>query len=70
MFEYYGYPVTELIEKEAWYTDFGLGDFEHCGMGGIFWAKRLGKPVLLTRHLFVAVSDDSRTLACKNQVPC
>nr|WP_230202008.1 hypothetical protein [Bacteroides neonati] len=39
MFEYYGYPVTELIEKEAWYTDFGLGDFEHCGMGGIFWVN-------------------------------
>ncbi|WP_442878922.1 hypothetical protein [Bacteroides sp.] len=39
MFEYYGYPVTELIEKEAWYTDFGLGDFENCGMGGIFWVN-------------------------------
>lgn len=39
MFEFYGYPVTELIEKEAWYTDFGVGDFEHCGMGGIFWVN-------------------------------
>lgn len=39
MFEFYGYPVTDLIEKEAWYTDFGLGDFENCGMGGIFWVN-------------------------------
>lgn len=39
MFEHYGYPVTPLIEKEAWYTDFGLGDFENCGMGGIFWVN-------------------------------
>lgn len=39
MFESYGYPVTPMIEKEAWYTDFGLGDFENCGMGGIFWVN-------------------------------
>lgn len=39
MFEAYGYPVTALIEKDAWYTDFGLGDFENCGMGGIFWVN-------------------------------
>lgn len=39
MFEFYGYPVTDLIEKEAWYTDFGVGDFENCGMGGIFWVN-------------------------------
>lgn len=39
MFEAYGYPVTALIEKDAWYTDFGLGDFENVGMGGIFWVN-------------------------------
>jgi len=22
-----------------WVTDFGLGDFEHVGMGGIFWVN-------------------------------
>ena len=39
MFEYYDYPITPLLEKDAWYTDFGLGDFENCGMGGIFWVN-------------------------------
>ncbi|CDN30157.1 D-lyxose isomerase [Mucinivorans hirudinis] len=39
MFEYYGYPVTDFVEKEAWYTDFGMGDFENCGMGGIFFVN-------------------------------
>lgn len=39
MFETMGYPVTALIEKDAWYTDFGLGDFENVGMGGIFWVN-------------------------------
>ncbi len=37
MFAYYDIPVTPLMEKEIWFTDFGLGDFEHVGMGGIFW---------------------------------
>lgn len=39
MFEFYGYPVTPFIEQNAWYTDFGLGDFENTGMGGIFWVN-------------------------------
>lgn len=39
MFEACGYPVTALVEKDAWYTDFGLGDFENVGMGGIFWVN-------------------------------
>lgn len=39
MFAYYDVPVTPLMEKDSWYTDFGLGDFENCGMGGIFWVN-------------------------------
>ncbi|WP_291528704.1 hypothetical protein [Bacteroides sp. UBA939] len=37
MFEFYGVPYTPLMEKDIWFTDFGLGDFENVGMGGIFW---------------------------------
>ena len=37
MFDFYGVPFTPLMEKDIWFTDFGLGDFEHVGMGGIFW---------------------------------
>lgn len=37
MFEFYGVPFTALMEKDIWFTDFGLGDFENLGMGGIFW---------------------------------
>lgn len=39
MFAYYDVPVTKFMEANAWYTDFGLGDFENCGMGGIFWVN-------------------------------
>lgn len=39
MFAHYGYKVTPFIEANTWYTDFGLGDFENCGMGGIFWVN-------------------------------
>lgn len=39
MFKFYNIPVTEFMEKEMWVTDFGLGDFEHLGMGGIFWVN-------------------------------
>ena len=39
MFEFYGIPFTPLMEKEMWVTDFGLGDFENVGMGGIFWVN-------------------------------
>lgn len=39
MFDAYGYPVTEIVERDAWFNDFGLGDFENCGMGGIFWVN-------------------------------
>lgn len=37
MFAFYGVPFTELMAKDMWVTDFGLGDFENVGMGGIFW---------------------------------
>lgn len=37
MFEFYGVPFTDLMAKDMWVTDFGLGDFENVGMGGIFW---------------------------------
>lgn len=39
MFAYYDVPVTPLMEKDIWFTDFGLGDFENTGMGGIFWVN-------------------------------
>jgi len=38
MFEYYGVPYTDLMKKDMWVSDFNLGDFEHMGMGSIFWA--------------------------------
>ena len=37
MFKFYDVPFTELMAKDMWVTDFGLGDFENVGMGGIFW---------------------------------
>ncbi|MDR1880157.1 MAG: hypothetical protein LBQ78_04425 [Tannerellaceae bacterium] len=39
MFEFYGVPFTPFMEKEMWVVDFGLGDFEHVGMGGVFWVN-------------------------------
>ncbi len=39
MFEFYDVPFTEALEKDMWVTDFGLGDFENVGMGGIFWVN-------------------------------
>ena len=37
MFAYYDVPFTDFMAKEMWVTDFALGDFEHVGMGGVFW---------------------------------
>ena len=37
MFEHYGIPFTPFLEQNFWVADFGLGDFEHVGMGGVFW---------------------------------
>ncbi|MCC8155202.1 MAG: hypothetical protein LIP01_14025 [Tannerellaceae bacterium] len=39
MFEFYDVPFTAFMEKEMWVTDFGLGDFENVGMGGVFWVN-------------------------------
>ena len=39
MFAFYNIPFTELMAKDMWVTDFGLGDFENVGMGGIFWVN-------------------------------
>lgn len=39
MFAHYDIPMTPLMEKDIWFVDFGLGDFENCGMGGIFWVN-------------------------------
>lgn len=39
MFAFYDIPFTELMERDMWVTDFGLGDFENVGMGGIFWVN-------------------------------
>ena len=39
MLAFYDVPFTPLMEKDFWVTDFGLGDFESTGMGGIFWVN-------------------------------
>lgn len=39
MFDYYGYEVTPFLEANWWFIDFGLGDFENCGMGGVFYVN-------------------------------
>lgn len=39
MFVAHGVPFTALMEKDIWVTDFGVGDFENVGMGGIFWVN-------------------------------
>ena len=37
MLAYYDIPWTDLLDKEIWFADFGMQDFENVGMGGIFW---------------------------------
>ena len=39
MFAFYDVPFTKLMATDMWVTDFGLGDFENVGMGGIFWVN-------------------------------
>ncbi|MEG2865389.1 MAG: hypothetical protein RR858_04300 [Mucinivorans sp.] len=39
MFDFYSVPFTKFMEQNIWFTDFGLGDFENTGMGGIFWVN-------------------------------
>ena len=35
----HGYPVPDSLRTYMWATDFGLGDFVHAGMAGIFWVN-------------------------------
>jgi len=37
MFERFGYPNPEPQKKLMWVHDFGMGDFVHAGMAGVFW---------------------------------
>jgi hypothetical protein len=39
MLEFYGVPFTKFMDAEFWVAEFGLGDFENVGMGGIFWVN-------------------------------
>ena len=39
MFEFYGIPFTSFMEENFWVAEFGIGDFENVGMGGIFWVN-------------------------------
>ena len=39
MLDFYGVPWTPFMEENFWVADFGLGDFENVGMGGIFWVN-------------------------------
>ncbi len=36
---FYGVPFTEFMEANFWVAEFGVGDFENVGMGGIFWVN-------------------------------
>jgi len=40
MFRRFEYSISERLRKEMWILDFGLGDFAHVGMAGIFWLNR------------------------------
>ena len=37
MFHRFGYPNPEPQKKAMWIQDFGMGDFVHAGMAGVFW---------------------------------
>lgn len=39
MFEFYGIPWSENLEKNFWITDFELGDMENVGMAGVIWVN-------------------------------
>lgn len=44
MMEAHGYKVAPILKTpEFWVTDFGLGDFAHVGMGGIFWCNEIAE---------------------------
>jgi len=39
MFDRFNYSLAPILPEhpDFWVEDFGIGDFERCGMGGIFW---------------------------------
>jgi len=37
MFKRFGYPNPKTQQDLMWVLDFGLGDFVHAGMAGVFW---------------------------------
>ena len=39
MFDFYDIPFTKFMEENFWVAEFGIGDFENVGMGGIFWVN-------------------------------
>ncbi|MFR9603241.1 MAG: hypothetical protein SNG02_05145 [Rikenellaceae bacterium] len=40
MLAFYEIPFTQFMEEgNFWVAEFGLGDFENVGMGGIFWVN-------------------------------
>ena len=40
MFAFYDVPFTELMAKDMWVTDFGLGRFRKCRYGWYFLGQR------------------------------
>lgn len=40
MFKRFNYPLSDTLKTGMWILDFGLGDFAHVGMAGIFWLNR------------------------------
>lgn len=40
MFRRFHYPISDKLKAEMWILDFGLNDFAHVGMAGIFWLNR------------------------------
>ncbi len=39
MLKFYDVPFTKFMEGNFWVAEFGVGDFENVGMGGIFWVN-------------------------------
>jgi len=49
MFRRFGYPISDTLKKGMWVLDFGLGDYAHVGMAGIFWLNRQDYGYFATR---------------------
>jgi len=39
MMEFYGITFTPFMEENFWAAEFGIGDFENVGMGGVIWVN-------------------------------